>query len=110
MIKILLIGLLSLAISPAHSLTIHCGNMLDVTSGKMLTNMYIEMKNGLFSKVEKYNNQSVDLEMKNRYCLPGLIDMHTHLSHEYNKNSYVEKFQLNESYYALKSTLFAKRT
>jgi imidazolonepropionase-like amidohydrolase len=110
MIKILLIGLLSLAISPAHSLTIHCGNMLDVTSGKMLTNMYIEMKNGLFSKVEKYNNQSVDLEMKNRYCLPGLIDMHTHLSHEYNKNSYVEKFQLNEADYALNSTLFAKRT
>ena len=110
MIKILLIGLMSLVVSPAYSLTIHCGNMLDVINGKMLSNMYIEMENGLYLKVEKYKNQVVDLEMKDQYCLPGLIDMHTHLSHEYNKNSYSEKFQLNEADYAFKSTLFAKRT
>jgi imidazolonepropionase-like amidohydrolase len=109
--KVYLIFISLLAVpSMAESLKLHCGHMLDVNSGMMLTNRYIEMKNGLFTKVEKMNKQAIDLDLKESYCLPGLIDMHTHLSFEFNKNSYSDKFQLNEADYAFKSTLFAKRT
>lgn len=94
----------------AQTLKLHCGHMLDVNSGKMLADRYIEMDNGLFTKVEKMKGQSIDLDLKDSYCLPGLIDMHTHLSFEYNKDSYTEKFQLNEADFAFKSSLFAKRT
>lgn len=103
--------LILLLVSPfAQSITLHCGNMLDVNKGKMLKNIYIETENGLFTKIEKFNNQKVDLDLSDQYCLPGLIDMHTHLSFEFNKSSYSDKFQKNEADYAFKSTLYAKRT
>lgn len=100
-----------LILSPmAHSLTIHCGNMLDVNNGKMLTDVYLATENGRFSKIEDYTNQKVELDFANGYCLPGLIDMHTHLSFELNPRSYTEKFQLNEADYAFKAGQYAKRT
>lgn len=103
--------MLLLFISPfAQSLTLHCGHLLDVKKGKMLINQYVETKQGKFSKIEDFTNQKIDLDLKNQYCLPGLIDMHTHLSMEFSKTSYTEKFQLNEADYAFKSTVFAKRT
>jgi imidazolonepropionase-like amidohydrolase len=108
-IYIILISLFAMP-SLAESLKLHCGHMLDVNSGKMLSNRYIEMEGGLFTKVEKMKSQSIDLDLQDSYCLPGLIDMHTHLSFEFNKSSYSDKFQLNEADYAFKSTLFAKRT
>lgn len=107
--KILLL-LLTLISPLSHALSIHCGNMLDTNSGEMLSGIYIESENNTFTKVEKFTNQKVDLDLSNKYCLPGLIDMHTHLSFEYSKQSYANKFQINEADYALMSTQFAKRT
>ncbi|MFK8013113.1 MAG: amidohydrolase family protein [Marinicellaceae bacterium] len=101
---------LLLGSSMAHSLTLHCGNMLDVNSGKMLTNIYVKTNNGKFEVIEKFNNQPIDLDFSKQYCLPGLIDMHTHLSFEYSKNRYSDKYQLNEADYAFDSVLYAKRT
>lgn len=42
--------------------------------------------------------------------MPGLMDMHTHLSSQYSKNSYLEKFTKNEADYAFASVNYAKRT
>ena len=72
----------------AYSLTIHCGNLLDVNSGKMKSHVYIETENGQFKNIEDYNQQKVDLDLSEYYCLPGLIDMQTHLSFEFSENSY----------------------
>lgn len=100
-----------LLISPlTYSISMHCGHVLDVSNGKFLKNVYINTKDGMFSSIEKYKQQEVDLDLSNQYCLPGLIDMHTHLSFEFSKNSYSEKFQLNEADHAFNSALFAKRT
>ncbi len=108
--KVLIVLILLLASAEAHALTLHCGHLLDVNKGKMLKNQYVEIKLGKFSKIEDFTNQSVDLDLKDQYCLPGLIDMHTHLSSEFSKDSYTEKFQLNEADVAFKSVVFAERT
>ncbi|VAW33914.1 Xaa-Pro dipeptidase family enzyme [hydrothermal vent metagenome] len=106
-----IITLLLLIISPvSYSLTVRCGNMLDVNAAKMLTDIYLEMRNEVFVKVEKYTNQQIDLDLSDKYCLPGLIDTHTHLSFEFGRDSYTERFQLNEADYAFKSITFAYKT
>ena len=103
--------LVLILISPlSQALTIHCGHVFDAKNGKMLNDIYIQTEQQRFIKVEKYNKQAVDLDFADKYCLPGFIDMHTHLSFEFSKNSYTEKYQLNEADYAFKSAVYAKRT
>ena len=107
--KIILFILVTL--SPfTQALTAHCGHMFDAHKGKMLSDIYIAVEEGVFTQVEKYTGQKVEMDWSDKYCLPGLIDMHTHISSEFSKNSYSEKFQLNEADYAFRSTVFAKRT
>lgn len=50
------------------------------------------------------------IELRNQTCLPGLIDDHVHLTDEYTGNHLVEQATLNPSDYAIRSTLWAKRT
>ncbi len=102
--------LLILQSSLSMALSIHCGHVFDANSGAMQNNKYIETENGVFKKIEDYDQQKVDVEAGNHYCLPGLIDMHTHLSFEFSKTSYLDKFKLNEADYAFQSALYAKRT
>jgi imidazolonepropionase-like amidohydrolase len=60
--------------------------------------------------VESFNNQTIDLDYGKQYCLPGLMDMHTHLSFENNPDFYIQKYQNNEADVAFNSVLFAQRT
>jgi len=108
--KKILATLLILQSTLALALSVHCGGVFDANSGTMQNNKYIETQNGVFSKIENYAEQKVDIDASTQYCLPGLIDMHTHLSSEYSKTSYAEKFQLNEADYAFNSVLYAKKT
>jgi len=50
------------------------------------------------------------VDLKDSTVMPGLMDMHTHLSGEFNKESYNEGFRMEAMDYALRSTVFAKDT
>lgn len=108
--KILLIICIS-ALSPvALALNIHCGYLFDSNKGKFLKDMYIESDGDRFSKVEKFTDQSVELDLSEKYCLPGLIDMHTHLSFQHNAKIYLEKYESNEADIAYRAANFAEKT
>ena len=42
--------------------------------------------------------------------VPGLMDMHTHLMSQHSKEAYTEKFFMEDSEYALRSTVYARLT
>lgn len=50
------------------------------------------------------------VDLSNHTVLPGLMDMHTHLAGQMSKNSYIDRFRLNPTDYAIKATVHAKRT
>ena len=50
------------------------------------------------------------LDLRRYTVLPGLMDMHTHLMSQHSKESYNEKFFMDESDYALRSTVYARVT
>jgi imidazolonepropionase-like amidohydrolase len=60
-----------------------------------------------FVKAAK-DDKVVDLSKKT--VMPGLIDMHVHLEGETNKDQALQRFTLNESDIAFRSTVFAKKT
>ena len=42
--------------------------------------------------------------------MPGLMDMHTHLMSQHSKDSYTERFFMEQADYALRSTVYARAT
>ena len=52
----------------------------------------------------------VAIDLNNYTALPGLMDMHVHLSGESNPKRYMERFTMNLDDYAYQSIRFAERT
>lgn len=101
--------------SPIQARTlVHAGTLIDGVSDKPRTEVTIVIDDGHFAEIrDGYTPGSGSdevIDLKDYTVMPGLMDMHTHLSGELTKKSYSEKFFLNDGDFALRSTVFAKRT
>jgi len=96
---------------PATSIALHCAHLLDTEAGKLLDASTIviegarikEVRNG---RVDVAGAQAIELPT----CLPGLIDSHTHLTDQTSPSAYSDRFRWNAADYAIRSTVYAKRT
>jgi len=101
-------------IATAQDYVIHAGSVIDVVNLKVLKNRSIHISDNKITAIDKgftaktANETLIDLSHKT--LMPGLMDMHVHLSGEINKLSYGEKFVMSPADYALRSTVFAERT
>jgi imidazolonepropionase-like amidohydrolase len=69
------------------------GQIADVVPG------YLEPESG---------DEVIDLE--DSTLMPGLMDMHTHLSSQFSAKTYLERFQFDAADYAFRSVAYAERT
>ena len=93
---------------------IHSGKLIDgySESPKSVYSILIE-KDKIIDIVEGYvdpgdGDQTIDLN--NYTVMPGLMDMHVHLSGESNPKKYIERFTMNVDDYAFRSISYAKKT
>ena len=112
------LGLALLAALPAVAAdgitALHCPALLDTAAGKLLGastvliegNRVREVKSGLVTP----DGAKVIALPAGSTCLPGLMDMHTHLTSETSRDSYSEGFRLNDADIAFKGAVFAERT
>jgi imidazolonepropionase-like amidohydrolase len=98
----------------AKETIIHAGYMLDVNSKSVLAEMSITVKDNIILKVEqgyraaKQGSEVIDL--KAYTLMPGLMDMHVHLSTVLSPTFFMEKFVMDSADYAFRSTKYAKDT
>ena len=99
----------------AQDTYLHCGKILDTQTGKVLSNKTILVSGTKITKildgfVTKVNREDVEIDLKNKFVLPGLIDMHVHIEKETNSASYSAKFTENEADVAFESARIAEVT
>jgi imidazolonepropionase-like amidohydrolase len=112
--SVLVIALIAAASSsPASALTIACGKVFDSASAKLLGPHTIEINDGRINALRAGAPAagSEFIDHSAHTCLPGLIDLHTHISNlESSPASYSEGYRLNPGDYALRAAMNARKT
>jgi len=98
----------------AQTSYLHCGNVIDGVSDSILSEHTLIIENNEITAIEK-GYQSPDsnvtaIDLKDKTCLPGLIDMHVHLEGQTSPDNYIKQFTLNPSDVAFNSIGYAKTT
>ena len=114
----LLVGIFLIAIlwaAHASAATIlHCGRLVDVRSGEVLSEMSVIVDGATIQGVEDGylpgSGGDTIIDLRTHTCMPGLIDSHVHLTSEYSDQSDIETFRLNPADYAYRSVVFAEKT
>lgn len=110
--------LLLLIINPlwllAQRSILHCGKLIDVTKGQVLSEYSIIIDGNIISDIQqgyiKASGTDKLIDLKNNTVMPGWIDCHVHMESETNPNKYMETFTYNPADYAFQSVVFAERT
>ena len=109
-------GLL-LGVTPAQAqrTVVHCGTLIDpgVSTTPMAQRTVIVEGRRVVAVEEGFTTPGdgdhlVDLHQS--YCMPGLIDMHVHLSGESRKDGYIDRFRLPAATQALKASQYTRTT
>ncbi|KAA3641278.1 MAG: amidohydrolase family protein [Proteobacteria bacterium] len=90
--------------------TVSCGHLFDSEQGQFISNQVIEIDNDYVVSVTDYKDQTIDLDFSDGYCLPGLIDGHTHISSQMGPGSYLSKFTLSAADVTLNAVHYAELT
>ncbi|WP_257388494.1 metal-dependent hydrolase family protein [Tahibacter caeni] len=115
LLSLALIAALPAVADAAEGITaLHCPALIDTAAGKRLGattvvvdgNRIREIKAGTVTP----DGARVIALPAGSTCLPGLMDMHTHLTSETSRDSYSEGFRLNDADIAFKGAVFAERT
>jgi len=103
-----------LALSNAHAApqTVDCGRLLDVQKGTWRERVSIVIENGSIVSVGPMTQAAGNIDLSRHSCLPGLIDMHVHLTSETTPvvDAYRDRLTANPADMAYRSVKYAERT
>jgi imidazolonepropionase-like amidohydrolase len=99
----------------AQQTYLHCGQLIDTESGKVLKEQTIIINDKMIVSVEKgfLTPDSKDdrvIDLRSKTVLPGLIDMHVHIEEQFSPNTRLEGYILNEADVALNAVGYARAT
>ena len=109
-----LVGLLFSFDAGEAATLIHAGKLIDGVGDAARSEVTVVVEDGKIVDVRSgftapgEGDEVVDLS--DRTLMPGLMDMHVHLTSQLSPRAYLERTQLEESAYAIRSVVYAKRT
>lgn len=111
-ICLLLIAQGVLAFEDTQSVVIRAARMLDVETGKLVENAVIVIEGDLISAVspKEQTTNAKEINLGDVTLLPGLIDAHTHITFQLNKDTFIEGVTMTPADNAFRSVGFAGKT
>ncbi len=99
----------------AQQTYIQCGKIFDSKKGVLMSESTIIVENEKIIDIKKgFLTSEIPtdkiIDLKSKYVLPGLIDMHVHLEGETDPKRYLKKYTENEADRAYSSVKYAERT
>ena len=98
----------------AQTAVLHCGSLIDAEALAIRGERTIVVQEGRIASVSEgfapSNPNATVVDLRNQTCMPGLIDLHVHLSTEQSPNRTVERFTLDPADCAFRSVGNAERT
>ncbi len=108
------IGLLSASASATATTWIHAGKLIDGVSDRVQSEKTLVVEAGRIIAVRSgYEEPDVGVtlvDLREYTVMPGLMDMHTHLSMQYSRNAYLNRFIKSEADLALFAASNARKT
>jgi len=112
------VGAIALAISmggAANAATlIHAGRVIDGVANQTMSERTVVVDGGRIVAIESgYRAPSPGdrvVDLKNSTLMPGLMDMHVHITSEYSRTSELDRFKKDGPDVALDGAMFAERT
>jgi len=99
--------------APGGVTALLCGHLIDTVAGKMLGASTIVIEGGHVREVLSGSQApagATAIDLKSQTCMPGLIDSHVHLTGQTSRTEYVDRYHWNVADYAIRSTVYARRT
>ncbi len=86
----------------AQNTYIYCGNLINGIDDKVKKEMTIIVEKNKIIDVKKGYVEPVSrsakiIDLRDKTVMPGWMDMHVHLEGEYDQNSYLNRFTLNDA-------------
>ncbi|UII80921.1 amidohydrolase family protein [Flagellimonas sp. CMM7] len=98
----------------AQETYLQCGKIVDVQSGKVLSEKTIVVSGNSIKSIQNgYKTGGAEdkvVDLKNKTVLPGFIDLHIHIEGQSSPSAYIQRFTDNEADVAFQSTVYAKNT
>lgn len=112
------VGVIVLAIAMSSAVDaatlIHAGRVIDGIANQPMSERTIVVDGGRIVAIESgYRAPAVDdrvVDLRNSTLMPGLMDMHVHITSEYSRTSELDRFKKDGPDVALDGAMFAERT
>jgi len=108
--------LVSIAFAPTVQAEtwLRCGALLDVEAGRTGDAATVVIVDDRIDRIESGRPDAPDearvIDLGDQVCLPGLMDMHTHITGQSSPTAYINRFTKNPAEIALDATVYARRT
>lgn len=93
---------------------IHAGRLIDGRSDRAVTEVTVRVSGntitGIAAGYTAPGGDDTVIDLRDQTVLPGLMDLHVHLTGQYSAQSNLNRFILNEADYAYDAAMYARRT
>ena len=109
--------MLSASVMASDITIIHAGELLAIPGQKPLKEQTLVIEAGMIKEVkagyiaaDKFGDDVKLINLKERFVMPGLMDMHVHLQGELGPKNDSERLRMSDADVAIRSAYFAKKT